>query len=122
MPWEVYLDWLEDQGYGDLREIDFSSLVSGEFNWQHYTFYFDDYSGEGYSGYFTDGETLVRDWDNQGVVIFSGYGGDVHLRDSGCHWSAEEGQGAGYPFSTDETTGHGFCGRVEISNYDRALL
>jgi hypothetical protein len=31
MPWEVYLDWLEDQGIGDLRFIDPSIFsMSGE--------------------------------------------------------------------------------------------
>src|SRR4051812_9961537 len=38
MPWEVYLDWLQDQGNEDLREMECCSFVSG----YYYTFrYFD---------------------------------------------------------------------------------
>jgi len=32
MPWDIYLDWLQDQGYEDLREVPLASLIS-----VHYT-------------------------------------------------------------------------------------
>ncbi len=32
MPWEIYLDWLQDQDNEDLRGIDLSFLTTGEFS------------------------------------------------------------------------------------------
>ncbi len=29
MPWEIYLDWLEDQGHGDLRFMESPCFVAG---------------------------------------------------------------------------------------------
>lgn len=29
MPWDIYLDYLADQGYDELREIDYNNLISG---------------------------------------------------------------------------------------------
>jgi len=122
MPWDIYLDWLQDQGNEDLRFIDYTSLIFGDHNWQNYIFYFADYSGEGYSGEFTDGETLVRDWDNDGIIVFSGYGGDIHLRDSGCPDGSDDATGCSFMGESNQDVGFGFCGRIEISDYDRALL
>lgn len=31
MPWDIYLDYLADQGFDDLREIAFSNLITAEF-------------------------------------------------------------------------------------------
>ncbi len=28
MPWEIYLDWLEDQGYSDLREVEIGAIFT----------------------------------------------------------------------------------------------
>lgn len=69
MPWEIYLDWLQDQGNEDLREVDASSLSSGycqdafivpeDFSMSHF-------SGDGYgSGYYNCGSINFRqlvDW------------------------------------------------------------
>jgi hypothetical protein len=118
MPWEIYLDWLQDQGNEDLRDMNCASLVVGDHNWQNYIFYFLDYSGEGYSGDFTDGEAIVRDYVNN-ITSFSGYGGDIHCRDSGCNCD-NFGDGCGW--ESGQNLGHGYCGRIEISDNARARL
>jgi len=48
MPWDIYLDWLQDQGNEDLRGIDFALFNSGEFlykSWNNYGYW--DEKGDG---------------------------------------------------------------------------
>lgn len=39
LPWDLYLDWLADQGFDDLREVSVCSLIygdSGSFSYHNY--------------------------------------------------------------------------------------
>ncbi len=91
MPWEVYLDWLEDQGNEDLRFIDPACLnCPEEFRYYHSLHNGIRARGEGYRdrvGYFEDG-----------TEDFSGYGGYYLM---GGHW----GQGDVMCFYTDRGDG-----------------
>jgi hypothetical protein len=75
MPWDIYLDWLQDQGNDDLRDINYASLIcSKEFRLYHSMHNFNA-RGEGYNDNFGYFENREDD--------FSPFEGDPEM---GGHW------------------------------------
>jgi hypothetical protein len=105
MPWEIYLDWLQDQGISDLAEIDVHSLVCGETTDGFY--YLNDEMnsigfGEGMSRRNGDGNLTVF-WDLDFMPTVSGDGGLMTIYSQG--YFCFDRFYFGTPFHADEISG-----------------
>jgi len=99
MPWDIYLDWLQDQGNEDLREINPDSLVSPMFM----TF---DLIYNQHDSY--------RSW-GYGLAFSSGDYGNGLMANNNMHNNDEYGCGEGYfeqfdglGFQPDNSVGSGY--------------
>ncbi len=108
MPWEIYLDWLQDQGNEDLRVVDAASLSSSDYYSGQLiiaeNFLASHFAGEGYgAGYYHSGSINFRQWSDWIEDLEMGGGCDyvdflegVHITGVSCDyygadWYLEDG-------------------------------
>ncbi len=89
MPWEVYLDWLADQGYDDLRFVDIFTVGDHEYYVGYHLIeendnlweYFACGDGDGNASWWTNPLDFYRSGEGKsvswGYVIYDGCGGIV---------------------------------------------
>jgi len=70
LPWEIYLDWLSDQGFDDLRNIDPHCFISGNY---HFGGNYNDYMDFGLSAIcIATGDSLNHRYGDSNQISYVG--------------------------------------------------